>query len=72
MEKEQKPRRPRIGETRGSANYEGSSEKYEKVNYSRRKRFSEAWPDVADDYFRSRRDGVVDFRKAYYNRRICC
>ena len=36
MEKEQKPRRPRIGETRGSANYEGSSEKYEKVNYSRR------------------------------------
>ena len=36
MEKEQKPRRPRIGEAKGAAYREGNSEKYEKVNYSRR------------------------------------
>ena len=36
MEKEQKPRRPRIGEARGAAYREGNNEKYEKVNYSRR------------------------------------
>ena len=36
MEKEQKPRRPRIGEARGVAYREGNNEKYEKVNYSRR------------------------------------
>lgn len=36
MEKDQKPRRPRIGEARGVANHEGGNEKYEKVNYNRR------------------------------------
>lgn len=63
MEKEQKPRRPRIGETRGSANYEGSSEKYEKVNYSRR--------NDSDYNFNNRRPYNNENRTntGYYNRR---
>ena len=63
MEKEQKPRRPRIGETRGSANYEGSSEKYEKVNYSRR--------NDSDYKFNNRRTYNNENRNntGYYNRR---
>lgn len=63
MEKEQKPRRPRIGETRGSANYEGSSEKYEKVNYSRR--------NDSDYNFNNRRPYNNENRTntSYYNRR---
>ena len=63
MEKEQKPRRPRIGETRGSANYEGSSEKYEKVNYSRR--------NDSDYNFNNRRPYINENRTntSYYNRR---
>lgn len=36
MERENKPRRPRIGENRGVAGRDGNVERYEKVNYSRR------------------------------------
>ena len=36
MERENKPRRPRIGESKGVAGRDGSVERYEKVDYSRR------------------------------------
>lgn len=58
MEKEQKPRRPRIGEARGAASREGGNEKYEKVNYTRRN---------DNDYNYNRRPYNNDNRN--YNRR---
>lgn len=58
MEKEQKPRRPRIGEARGAASREGGNEKYEKVNYTRRN---------DNDYNYNRRPYNYDNRN--YNRR---
>ena len=58
MEKEQKPRRPRIGEARGAASREGGNEKYEQVKYTRRN---------DNDYNYNRRPYNNDNRN--YNRR---
>lgn len=60
MEKEQKPRRPRIGENKGFGSRDGSNERYEKVNYNRR--------DDYDHSFGNRRSG--DYRQpGRYNNR---
>ena len=60
MEKEQRPRRPRIGENKGFGSRDGSNERYEKVNYNRR--------DDYDHSFGNRRSGDYRQQGRYNNR----
>ncbi len=60
MEKEQRPRRPRIGENRGYSTLDNGNGKYERVNYSRRDNYDNSYGQQS--YYGNRQPGKYNNR----------